>query len=322
MVKKKSAYGLTAMFLAISMLSLMMLAVAAQTDNQASGVGSWQPPKDFVDPVTLKIQEFRAQGLTDDEITVELEKLGMGWYPKTGATWLGRSLTPEEQANLPISIPVKDTSAENMDSIQDGVASFVSKASSMRTGGYSWDGVSAEMVCGSMSVASGQTQKHYACIQLGDLNGITNWAEIVVTHNLGEAYKWYTYDSDESGGTMEFYMNKNTPSTATDTYIIMLDGTQDGNGWKYDMWINYNWVRSGHLSNRWVQAGFQKEVFSNGQFTNDASSTLFNRNWLHNSGGWLYWTNNVNTGWTAAYPVRESHQMGPYSYIWNTWVQN
>ncbi len=71
--------------------------------------------------------------------------------------------------------------------------------------------------------------KPLSCVQLGDLNGITNWAEVVVTHDLGEAYKWYTYDSDEGGGSMTYYMDKNTPSTATDTFVMMLDGTQDSN---------------------------------------------------------------------------------------------
>jgi hypothetical protein len=152
------------------------------------------------------------------------------------------------------------------------------------------------------------------------LDGVTNWAETVVTHNLGEAYKWYTYDSDEGG--MAYYMDKNTASTAKDTYTIMLDGTNDGNGWHYDVWINYQWVRSGHLSMLWCQAGFQKEVYSSGQFTNDASHTVYYRNWLHNAQGWSYWTNSVSTRWSAASPVHESHSMGAVSYDWETWVQN
>lgn len=304
------------------MLSSMMFTVAAQADNQISGIDTWQPPNNFVNPVTLKIQEFRAQGLSDDQITVELEKLGMGWYSKTGATWIGKALTSEEQAKMPISIPTPSTENEVTNQQGNAATSLTSKVASMRTSGYSWTGVSAEIVSGSMSVASGQTQNHYLCVQLGDLNGITNWAEALVTHNVGEAYKWYTYDSDESGGSMVYYMDKNTASTATDTYVIMLDGMHDGNGWKYDVWINYNWVRTGHLSSLWVQGGFQNEVYSNGQFTNDASHSIFYRNWLHNAGGWSYWTNSVSTSWSTASPVHENHYMSNYSYYWDTWVQN
>lgn len=172
-----------------------------------------------------------------------------------------------------------------------------------------------------MSVASGQTNYHYLCVQLGDLDGASNWVETVLTHNLGEAYKWNTFDSDEGGWS--YYADKNTAITAADTYTIMLDGTQDGNGWHYDVWINYQWVRSGHLSSLWVEAGFQKEVYSdNGSFTNDASHAVFYRNWLHNAQGWSYWTSSMSTGWSTQSPMHESHSMGAVSYRWETWVQN
>jgi hypothetical protein len=311
---KKNAYYVAGMFLAFTMIASMMLTVTAQTNDVNATADLWQPPHNFVDPVTLRVQEYRTKGLSNEQITAELAKQGMGWYPKTGATWLGRTLTSEELAKIPnraIDTPSSDV---------DSVASQVSRRATMRTSSYSWTGVSAEAICGSMSVASGQTQYHYLCVQLGDLNGATNWAEALVTHNYGETYKWYTYDRDEGGYT--YYMDKNTASTAVDTYVIMLDGTQDADGWHYDVWINYQWVRRGHLTNLWVQAGFQKEVYSNGQFTNDASNAIFYRNWLHNAQGWSYWTNTVATTWSANTPARESHSMGAVSYNWQTWIQN
>lgn len=302
------------MLLVFLMLCSVMLTVAAQSENMAGENEPWQPPKNFVDPVTLKIQELKEQGLGTEEITVELEKLGMGWYPETGATWIGRALTSEELAKMPNRTAADGPSDEK-------AITMVDKVSVMRTSSASWTGVSAEMVCGSMSVASGQTLYHYATVQLGDLGGLSSWAEVVVTHNYGETYKWYTYDSNEGGWT--FYANKNTPSTATDTYVIMLDGTQDGDGYYYDVWINYQWVRRAHLPSLYVQAGFQKEVFSNsGTFTNDATRSVYYRNWLHNAQGWSYWTNAVSTQWSASAPVRESHTMGAVSYNWQTWVQN
>lgn len=290
----------------------MMLTVAAQANTDP--FASWQPPKDFVDPVTLKIQDFKSQGLTDEQITAKLTELGMGWFPKTGATWLGRALTVEELAEMPTTIPIETPSSG------DSVTTQVGRISYMVTSSASWTGVASEVVSGSMSVASGQTNYHYLCVQLGDLAGATNWAETVLTHNYGQNYRWNTFDSDEGG--MTYYKDKDTAITAADTYTIMLDGTYN-NGWKYDVWINYNWVRSGHLSSLWAQAGFQKEVYSDsGSFTNDASHAVFYRNWLHNANGWSYWTNSVGTSWTPDYPVRESHSMGALSYRWETWVQN
>ena len=319
MGKNKSAYCLTALLFAVLMFSSLLLSVAAQTDILTVGSNSWQPPENFVDPVTIKIQEFRAQGLSDDEITVELEKLNMGWYPETGATWIGKALTSEENAKMPVSLSTNISSNGKAVLQQNTALASVSRTSNMRTNGYSWMGVSAEIVCGSMSVASGQTLRNFLCVQMGDLNGATNWAEVVVTHNYGEVYKWLTFDPDD--GAWIIFGDKDTASTATDTYVMLLDGTSDGGGYHYDVWINYQWARHGHLSSQYVQAGFQKEVYSDsGQFTNDASHAVFYRNWLNNGQGWSYWTSNAQ--WSSSMPVRESHSMGALSYNWQTWVQN
>lgn len=317
MIKNKSVYCIIAVFLIVSMFSSIMLPVGGQVDNPKVDENAWQSPQNFVDPVTLKIQELRAQGLNDDEISVELKKLNMGWYPETGATWIGKALTSEEFAEMPKSIPTNES--KNISIQTDTALASITRYSYMRTNSYSWTGVAAEIVCGSMSTSSGQTLRNYLCVQMGDLDGASNWAEVVVTHNNGETYKWYTYDPDEGAWIM--CGDKNTPATAADTYVMMLDGTRDSSGYTYNMWINNNWVRGGHLPNLYVQAGYQKEVYSDsGQFTNDASHAVFYRCWLNNGQGWFYWTNNAQ--WSASMPVRESHSMGALSYNWQTWVQN
>lgn len=297
------------------MLSSMMFSVAAQIGNPSP----WELQKSFVDPVTLKIQEFRGQNLSDDQITTRLAEQGMGWYPKTGATWMGRALTSEELAKMPDTMPAKAPSEENAITDDYAITLQADRTSCMRTNAASWTGISSEIVSGSMSVSSGQTLYNYLCVQFGDLDGGTNWVETVLTHNLGEAYRWSTYDNDE--GQWINYMNKNTAITSADTYTIMLDGTQDAYGWNYDVWINYQWVRTGHLSSLYDQGGFQKEVYSDsGTFTSDSSHAVFYRNWLHNAQGWPYWTNSVSTWWSKADPVQESHSMGALSYRWETWV--
>jgi hypothetical protein len=323
MIFKKRIYSLTALLFIFSMLGTVMLTVAAaQTIQSSDNIGSWQPPKNFVNPVTMKIQELRSQGLNDDQITTKLAELGMGWDPDTGATWIGASLTPQELAQMPISVPVKDSSTENTTMQQSIMPLDLSeRTATMRATSYSWTGVSAEITANSMTSISGQTEYNYACLELGDLDGATNYAETIVMHNAGDTYKWYTNDPDEGG--MTYYMDKNTASNAADTYVIMLEGTQDSHGWIYDVWINYQWVRSGHLSMLWCQAGGQRELYSvSGQFNNDASHVIYYRNWLHNANGWSYWTNTVATRFTSSSPIRESNAMGALSYDWETWVQN
>ena len=314
MTKARNPHRATTLLFISLMVCSMVLTVAAQTNSQTT-IGPWQPPYNFIDPVTLKVAELKTRGLKDEEITTELAKFGMGWYPPTGATWIGRTLTPEELVKMPPRAPLIAPEKGGAIALQ------VCRGSCMRTDAPSWTGVSSEVVSGSMSVGSRRTLYHYLCVQLGSLDDQTNWVETVLTHNLGETYKWYTYDSDEGGWV--FYMNKNTPTTSADCYTIMLDGTQDSVGWHYDVWINYQWVKRGHLSNLWVEAGFQKEVYSDsGQFTNDASHAVFYRNWLHNSQGWPYWTSAMSTWWSTTAPVRETHSMGALSYRWETWVQN
>jgi hypothetical protein len=317
-MKWKFAYHLTAILLSIAMFFPMLLVTAEESSNSVTS-GNWQLPENFVDPVTLKIQEFKAQALDNEEISARLTELGMGWDPKTGARWLGRAMTTEEFANIPNRGPIKAPTEEKAASDGFIVDSQPDRTSCMRTSAASWKGVSCEMVSGSMGVASGQTLYHYLCMQLGNLDSGSNWVETVLSHNLGEAYSWRTYDSDE--GYWIIHMNKNTPITSADTYTIMLDGTQDAYGWKYDIWINYQWVRTGHVSSLYNQAGFQKEVYSNsGGYTSDSSHAVFYRNWLQNSQGWVYWTNSVNTWWSTVSPVQESHSMGALSYRWETWV--
>jgi hypothetical protein len=319
MIKNKRAYCLAAILLSIVMLSPMMFSVAAQTNSFSSSIGTWDPPKNFVDPVTSKIQELKIQGLNNDQITTNLAELGMGWYPETGATWIGRALTSDELANMPDTLPAKGVYQEKSVTDEYILAIQTDRTSCMRTNTASWSGVSSEIVSGSMNVATSQTKYNYLCMQLGALDSGTNWVETVLTHNLGETYRWSTYDNDE--GQWINYMDKNTPITSVDTYIIMLDGTQDAYGWNYDVWINYQWVRSGHLSSLSDQGGFQKEVYSDsGSFTSDSSHAVFYRNWLHTSQGWSYWTNSINTWWSTVDPVKESHSMGSLSYRWETWV--
>jgi hypothetical protein len=315
-IKQKMAY-LTTIILSVVMLTPIGFVVAEQTNNLSAANGAWEPPQNFEDPVTLKIQELRLQGLSDGQITVKLAETGMGWYPETGATWMGRTLTSQELAEMPST--TLDTST-TVASGQYAPAAQYGRTSCMRTNDASWTGISSEIVSGSMSVSSGQTRYHYLCMQLGDLDGQTSWVETVLTHNLGEAYRWSTFDTDEGGWA--FYLDKDTPITAADTYTVLLDGTQDSYGWHYNIWINNQWVRNGHLSSLWVQGGLQKEVYTEGgSFTNDASHALFYRNWLHNAQGWTYWTNSINTWWSTVYPLQESHSVGTLSYRWESWVQ-
>ena len=85
------------------MSSLSLSILANDVDDDAIFTGFPRTKKEldnYVSPVTLKIRELKDKGLTEAEIITELEKLGMGWNPKTGDKWVGRLATPEELAVL------------------------------------------------------------------------------------------------------------------------------------------------------------------------------------------------------------------------------
>jgi hypothetical protein len=321
LVKTNSVYYLAVVFLVVSMFSSLILPVSAQENLQITNE-PWQPPKNFVDPVTLKIQEFREAGLCDEEITAQLETLGMGWYPPTGATWIGKALSPEEADSMPITMPAGGPQNENALTQQNTAMRSMSGITAlMRVQGYSWTGIAADIVAGSMSVNPDESLKNYVCVQMGGLAGITNWAEIVLTHNLGGPYKWYAYDPDDGGWI--FLGNKTTASNVADNYVMMLDGTKDNGGYHYDIWINYQWQFRGHLSNSKVQVAFQREVYSEtGSYTNDTASTVFHPTWINTGSGWVSWASGITTYWSAGLPLRQNYGVISGSYKWTVWVKN
>ena len=320
MIKTKSVYCLTVVILVVSMFSSLILPISAQENLQVTN-DPWRPPENFVDPVTLKIEEFRAAGLCDEEITAQLEQLGMGWYPPTGATWIGTALSPEEATNMPITMPASGSQNKNALPQQNTATRTFGVTGLMRATGYSWTGVAADVVAGSMSTKSGESVRNYVCVQLGDLAGVTNWAEIVLTHNLGESYKWYAYDPDEGGWI--FLGNKNTAASTADNYVMMLDGTKDSDGNHYDIWINNQWQFRGHLASSKVQAAFQREVYSEtGSYTDDTSYTVFHPTWINNGSGWTSWSSSVTTTWSKPSPVYETHSAVSGSYKWTVGISN
>jgi len=92
------------LFAVLSLLLMLLPLFALEVSGEEEYTPStpWMPPDDYVDPVMLKVRELKEQGLNDTQIIAELEKLGMGWNPETGATWIGTTLSPEEEAQLPV----------------------------------------------------------------------------------------------------------------------------------------------------------------------------------------------------------------------------
>jgi len=110
-MKKVYAIGIIAVLVCGVGIELVTAQSSPMVNNESQGLVkgvSIAELNNFVDPVTLKVEKMKASGMNDTEIVEALKLLAMGYYPKTGATWIGRKPTEELQKLPPRSYPFKD----------------------------------------------------------------------------------------------------------------------------------------------------------------------------------------------------------------------
>ncbi|MCJ7773486.1 MAG: hypothetical protein MUP22_10185 [Desulfobacterales bacterium] len=301
-IEKKWFLLLTAFSLIFSALAMPVLVQATLT---ASKRKPW-PTKNLVNPVEPKIAEFKAKGMTDAQITVELRKLGMGWDPNSGATGLiGESPSPEE-LGMPRTKSMPGSSSSR---------SYIQKSVAFATPSWDYTGIGNYMYPGSMPIDDDETYTHYITTHLGRPYPYFEWTEVGVLARNTTAYVWYfTYDNDEQiyGDYMALHGVKSNLYTA-DAYAIMLNGTYDSSfgGYWYDIYINWSWKRNGHLTFRGNEANDANEIFSDtGDFTED-SGCKFHDNYLYN-----YYYNWINWNASTDYDVYDAS-----GYMdWDVWI--
>lgn len=308
-IKTGSSIGKKWFFLlaAFSLISSTLAMPIALATFSASNAKPW-PTKNHVNPVEAKIAEFRAKEMTDAQITDELRKLGMGWDPKSGATgMIGESPSPEELKGLPSTKSMPATSSSR---------STIEKAVAFATPTWDYTGIGHYMYPGSMPVDDDETHTHYITTHLGRPAPYYEWTEIGVAAWNTSAYVWYfTYDSDEQidGSNWDFHGIK-TNLNAADAYAIVLNGTYDSSfgGYWYDIYLNNNWKRNGHLIARGNEANDANEIFSDtGDYTAD-SGCKFHDNYLCD-----YYYNWDNWDASISYTIYENSA----GYMdWDVWI--
>jgi len=301
------------------MLCLSTLAVNAEVYAQSV---PWHPPKDYVDPVTLKIREFKAQGMNDAQITSELEKLGMGWYPKTGATWIGTRPTSEELERMPPMMPpFEDESSTSLLS-----RDYIGALQFMQTPDFLYSCISNNMKPGSIAAGTGATLFHFVTTHIGRAISPTQpcWVEVGVWNDTYfNRPQYYTCDNDEDGNWFHGYK---TNVEDFDWYEIWLPGTYESAGWVCWIFINGNFVRKGHLAYFYNQVNEANEIFcTTGQWTNDNTHAIFKDSYLWSPGGsdWIWWNTNVPTDFLFdpyPCPVHETHYVSGGTYTYETWT--
>jgi len=277
----------------------------------------------FIDPVTLKISEFRAQGFSGAQITEELEKLGTGWWPETGATWIGTRPTSEESERLPPRIwPYGGTPPEFPLSTR-----LIQAGAVMETREFSYTGVQNQMKLGSIAVSSGKTIFHIVTTHFGKpIGSLPKWTEVGVARDLNynpASVRFFTYDNDEGGYV---WHGQKTNVETYDFYKIIIIGYSPTQGYTYNIFINGYWKRTGHLPYDLNIVDQANEVWSDtGQWTSDTSYALHKLTYLQKpSGTWVAWNSGIPTRFrqwpSPSYPVKYRTTNDNVAYNYYTWV--
>jgi hypothetical protein len=307
-LKKITGISVRKMFLlltASSLLCSLAIIPLAQATLPPINRVPWLT-NDFVNPVEPKIAEFKAKGLTEAQITEELGKLGMGWNPDSGATALLDTPSPDELKGLPSTKPQPGSS---------GSRTTTQKNVVFATPTLDYTGIGNYMYPGSMPLDADETHTHYITTHLGRPAPYYKWTEVGVAHWGSNQYVYYfTYDDDEqiSGSNWAFHGIKSNLDVS-DAYTIVLNGTSDGSGYWYNIYINWNWKRNGHLPYSGNEANVANEIFSDtGVFTED-SGCKFHDNYLSN-----YYYSWVNWNQYISYDVYDS----PGYMDWDAWLSD
>jgi hypothetical protein len=279
--------------IALSLICSPAIIAVVGANISSSDDKPWTIPKDFVNPVELKIAEFRAKDITDEQITEELEKLRMGWDPKSGATaMLGDELSPEEQ-KVPSSKSPPVGSGSRIDT-QANVVFYTPDDD------ISYTGIGNNMYPGTMPIDDDETWTHYITTHFRKDDGETEyWTEVgLQAWNSSSYIKYFTYDNDEyiNGERFVNHGIKSTSVYTSDLYCIVMNGTYDSSfgGYWYNIYINNVFKRSGHLKYLLNRADVANEIFSDtGVYTED-TGCKFHDNYLSDDEyEWINWNDDI-----------------------------
>ncbi|HIH97089.1 MAG TPA: hypothetical protein HA348_06400 [Thermoplasmata archaeon] len=280
--------------------------------DRVTGKINYTKLANFTDPVTEIISRLKERGYNDIEITEILEKHGMGWYPETGATYIGIGPTEEELKHLaPLYNPTdSETYSKSLHQANQV----------MEVKNDIYRGIDNMMCSGSCAVKEGETFQHVVTTHLGRGG---HWTEAGVVRTVSNTnWRIFSYDDDE--GTWDWHGT--TSATTYNDYNIQVIGPHGGS-YRYGIWINGAWQRYGHLPYKENDVNQANEVWSyTNKYTSDTIAAYHKEPHLYVGYNQLIWWNEeVSTKWWRNFwppwPVKEDHWMGTHAWIYKTWVE-
>ncbi|MDD4254698.1 MAG: hypothetical protein PHP59_04905 [Methanofollis sp.] len=278
---------------------------------------------EFESPAKTLINELKSKNYANDDITRELAKQGYGWYPDTGACWKG---TPPSTEELKIIQKIRgpDYSPFSAESSTRALEQALQMMSVTNNNAYR--GINVYMKPSEMLVEPDGTYQHVITTHVGKKpNPSTEcWTEVGVARSVPDNMKQcFTYDNDEG----EWQFHGETDSSTYRNYAIYVTDTYESGGYLYHIWIDDNWVRSGHLAFRENDVNHANEIWSDESvpaWTDDSGTAVFRDGFLYqgNSGG-VRWNSDVPTDWGCSptpCPIRESHSIVGNAWKYYTWI--
>ncbi|MFW6185943.1 MAG: hypothetical protein ACOC5C_04600 [Halobacteriota archaeon] len=171
-----------------------------------------------------------------------------------------------------------------------------------------------------------ETTQHVITTHAGkEVAGEPCWTEAGVVRWLVDGnptdINYFTYDNDE--GQWKFHGT--TDSSSKTSYVIFVSNEVDAWGYVYDIWIDGQWVRSGHLGHQENNVDQANEIWSDtGVYTDDEGIAKHENSKLHVQDFSVWWDEQVDTEWWEApqgsCPIYESHSIEGDAYAYYTWV--
>jgi hypothetical protein len=190
------------------------------------------------------------------------------------------------------------------------------------TSGTTYFGVNDYMKPGQMVTSSSGTNQHVVTTHVGRKPSPSTecWTEAGVADSVADPQRrYFTYDNDEGGWSF----HGNAGASTLSNYEIYVTSTQESAGYKYHIWLDSAWVRSGHLAFRENFIDQANEIWADGSnpFSSDPSITEFKDSTLYQSSGNDRWATNVPTNFNSVgSSISESRVVSGNAYDWQMWI--
>ncbi|WP_148212124.1 hypothetical protein [Ferroglobus placidus] len=277
----------------------------------------------YVNPVTKIVKALKARGLDNKEIVEILKRYNLGWDPRTGAAW--REFKKPSEKELSYLKTLKPLSKNNNDVSINQISGQANQVMEVIPDDI-YRGINTNLKPSEMRLESDGTVQHVITTHVGrTLVNESCWTEAGVVRWLvdGEPSDiWiFTFDNDEG----QWKWHGTTNSSTFTNYIIYVTDQVDAWGYIYHIWINEEWVRSGHLWYRENNVDQANEVWTDtGSYTDDYGVAKHDDPFLYIQDYAVWWDDNVRTEWwhspTNQCPVKEYHELEGSSWAYWTWI--